>query len=124
MFVPIPDLPRGVVGFTAEGTIHSDDYTGTLIPAVEELVRREGTARVLLVLGAAWTGYSAGAMFEDVKLGLEHLRAWERFALVSDADWIAHVATLFGWLTPGAVRSFPTSELDAATAWVSEQPAS
>jgi hypothetical protein len=119
MFVPIPGLPPHVVGFTAEGRIHSDDYTRTLIPAVEEQIRQEGRARVLLVLGPAWEGHSPGAMVEDAKLGIEHLRAWERFALVSDAGWIADVAKLFGWLVPGEVRSFPTGELDAATAWVS-----
>ena len=60
--------------------------------------------------------YSAGAMLDDAKLGIQHARAWERFALVSDADWIRHVATLFGWIVPGDVRSFPYAELEEATA--------
>ncbi len=119
MFKPIADLPDSVVGFTAQGKLHADDYKQTLIPAIEDLIARTGKARVLLVLGPDWEGYSAGAMLDDAKLGIQHARAWERFALVSDADWIRHVATLFGWIVPGDVRSFPFAELEEATAWVS-----
>ena len=118
MLVQIADLPTNIVGFTAEGEIHSDDYKNTLIPAIEDLIDREGKARVLIVLGPQWDGYSAGAMFEDAKLGLEHLNQWERFALVSDAEWIAHVAKLFGWIVPGDVRSYPFAQLDDAKRWV------
>ena len=86
MLTPIPDLPDTTVGFTAHGKVRSEDYEETLIPAIEQLIARTGKARVLLVLGPEWEGYSAGAMFDDAKLGLEHLKAWERFALVSDAE--------------------------------------
>jgi hypothetical protein len=119
MFTAFPDLPETAVGFTAHGKIRAEDYEETLIPAVEELIERTGRARVLLVLGPEWDGYSASAMFDDVKLGLEHRAAWERFALVSDADWVHLVAKLFGWLVPGDVRSFPYPKLDEAVDWIS-----
>ncbi len=93
MFEPIDGLSDAVVGVRARGKIHVDDYRGTLIPAVEALIAREGKARVLIVLGPEWEGYSTGAMFDDAKLGVEHLKEWERFALVSDAEWIHHVAS-------------------------------
>jgi hypothetical protein len=118
MFTPMLDLPDSVVGFTAHGKIHAKDYEDTLIPAVEEVIARTGKARVVIVLGPEWEGYTAGAMFDDVKLGLEHLKAWDRFALVSDAEWVHHVATLFGWLVPGEVRSFAYADLEEATTWV------
>ncbi len=119
MFTPIHGLPDSVVGFTVQGKIHTDDYRTTLIPAVEDLIDRTGTARVLVVLGPEWEGISASAMFEDTKLGLEHWKAWERLALVSDAEWIHHLASLFGWMVPGEVQVFGVAALDEATAWVS-----
>lgn len=119
MFEPIPDLPDTVVGFTAKGKIHSDDYKDTLIPAVKELIAKTGQASVIVVLGPDWEGYSGGAMFEDAKLGLEKATKWQRFALVSDADWIHHVSKLFGWIVPGEVRGFTYAELPAAKEWVS-----
>ena len=118
MFTPIADLPDTTVGFTAHGKVHADDYNNTLIPAIEDLITRTGAARVLLVLGPDWAGYSAGAMFDDAKLGIEHLKAWERFAIVSDAAWVHHVAKALGLLVPGEVRAFAVSDLEVATAWV------
>ena len=118
MFVPMADLPDTTLGFTAQGKIRAEDYRDTLIPAIEKLIDQQGRARVLLVLGPEWEGYSVGAMFDDVKLGLEHLRAWQRFALVSDAEWIHHVAKTFGWIVPGDVRCFPYSQLEEAKTWV------
>ena len=63
------------------------------------------------------TGYSAGATWEDAMTGIEHVRAWKRTALVSDADWVHHVVRALGWMIPGTVRDFPTAELTDAIAW-------
>ncbi len=118
MFTPMEDLPDNVVGFTAQGKVHSDDYKDTLIPAIADLIERTGAARVLLVLGEEWEGYSLGAALEDAKLGAEDIRKWERFALVSDANWIEHVSKLFGWMIPGKVANYRLADLDDAKVWV------
>jgi hypothetical protein len=73
---------------------------------------------VLLALGPDWDGYSAGAMFDDAKLGIERLQAWERCAIVSDAAWVHHVAKVFGLLIPGEVHAFAVADLEVAAAWV------
>ena len=70
------------------------------------------------MLGPDWDGYTAGAMFDDAKLGIEHLKAWKRFAIVSDAAWVHHLAKVFSLLVPGEVRVFAISDLDVATVWV------
>jgi hypothetical protein len=49
---------------------------------------------------------SGGALWQDRKVGIEHLRAWKRIALVTDIEWMTHMTSLFGWMTPGEVRHF------------------
>jgi hypothetical protein len=56
-------------------------------------------------------------MWEDLKMGVEHLTRWKRIALVTDIDWMIHVTHLFGWLTPGEMKHFPLGEREAAIAW-------
>nr|WP_186760724.1 STAS/SEC14 domain-containing protein [Arthrobacter alpinus] len=51
-------------------------------------------------------------------MGIERLKAWERFAIVSYAAWVHHVAKVFGLLMPGGVRAVTISDLEVATAWV------
>ena len=41
-------------------------------------------------------GYTAGGACQDVKLGLDHHGNWKRCALLTDAEWVIHVAQLLG----------------------------
>lgn len=119
MLEPLSGLPEGVVGFEAVGEIHSEDYTDTLVPALEEAAT-SGSIRLVYVLGDRFDGYSAGASWQDAKLGIHHHGSWERAALVTDAEWIGHLASLFGWMVPGQFRHFPLDAVDDAIAWVAE----
>jgi hypothetical protein len=53
-----------------------------------------------------------------LKLGVEHLRAWKRVAVVTDISWMHHLRAMFGWMTPGQVKVFATGDRDAAVSWV------
>ena len=76
-----------------------------------------GRIRLVYVLGDRFDGYSAGAAWQDTKLGFEHLRAWDRIAVVSDLAWAEHLVSLFGWMVPGDVRSFALAERQQAIEW-------
>jgi hypothetical protein len=41
----------------------------------------------------------------------------KRIALVTDVDWMTHVVHLFGWMTPGEVKTFPLADRQAAIDW-------
>ena len=115
MLEPIADLPPGVVGFEAVGEVHADDYRTTLIPALDA---QDGPLRLVYVLGDRFEGYSGGAAWQDAKLGLDHHGRWHRAAIVTDTDWLRHLAGAFGWMVPGAFEVFPLAERADAIAWV------
>lgn len=120
MLEPIDSLPDGVVGFVASGQVSRDDYEQRMIPAVEGVLADHDKARMLYVFGPEFTGFSGGAMWEDGKLGVEHLTKWEKMAVVSDEKWVRHAIDVVGYLIPAKVRTFTLDERDAATAWISE----
>jgi hypothetical protein len=120
---PIPDLPAGVIGFDAVGEVHSNDYRDVLRPQIDGAVGR-GEVRLVYVLGDEFTGYSAGASWEDAKLGFEHHSAWVRTALVSDLDWVRHMTAAVGWLVPGELRHFPLTARAEAVQWAAGVPGS
>jgi hypothetical protein len=119
MIEMLPDLPANVVGIEAVGEVSGEDYKNVLIPAVEAALSEQGKIRLLYVLGERFESFSAGAALQDTKLGFEHLRSWERMAVVTDVEWIGHAIKAFSWMIPAEVRVFPTSERAAAEAWVS-----
>lgn len=114
------DLPAGVVGVEAHGEVTSDDYERVLVPAVEaaRATSRDGKVRLMYVLGPEFPDYTAGAAWEDTKLGLGHLRSWERIAIVGDADWLRRAVRGLGWLMPGEIKVFAMEQLDGAREWV------
>src|SRR4051794_11417736 len=117
MLDAITDLPAGVIGFKANGKLHSDDYKDVLIPAIEAGIASGEKLRVLLVF-PAFEGLSSGAMWQDLKMGVEHLSKWKKIALVTDVEWMVHATKLFGWMTPGEMKDFPLAEQDKAIEWL------
>jgi hypothetical protein len=116
MLEQLEGLPAGVIGFEAVGRVEADDYEKLLRPAVDAAAST-GRIRVVYVLGDRFDGFSAGAALQDSKVGLAHRKEWDRVALVSDADWVQHVAGMFGWIIPGEFKCFHVEQLDDAIAW-------
>ena len=116
MITELDGLPEGVIGFEASGKIAAEDYRDVVLPAVEQAARA-GDVRFLIVM-RSFDGMSGGAVWEDLKIGLEHLRSWKRIALVTDIGWMTHATDLFGWMTPGETKTFTLGERDQAVEWV------
>lgn len=114
----ISGLPDEIVGIEAVGEVESADYKTVLIPAVEAALARHDKIRLLYVLGDRFEGYSGGAMWEDTKVGFEHIRKWEKFAVVTDTNWVRHAVKAFGWMIPGELRVFAVADRTDAEAWV------
>lgn len=108
-------MPAGVTGFETVGTIKAEDYRAVVLPALER-ASAAGEVRFVVVV-PEFHGMSGGAMWDDLEVGIEHLTAWKRMALVTDIEWMKHMTRMFGWMTPGEVRHFPLTERDQAIAW-------
>ena len=63
----------------------------------------------------SWT---AGAMLDDAKLGLNHWRDFHRMAVTTDNQTVHRVAPILSALVPGEVKAFGREEHDAALAWL------
>jgi hypothetical protein len=116
MIKELGDLPEGVIGFEASGKLSAEDYRDVVLPALER-ASASGEVRFVIVM-PEFHGMSGGALWQDLKMGVEHLRAWKRIALVTDIDWMRYATELFGWMTPGEVKVFKLEQRDEAIAWV------
>jgi hypothetical protein len=115
MIKELSDLPAGVIGFESSGKIRAEDYRDVVLPAVERAAAA-GEVRFVIVM-RDFDGMSGGAVWQDLKVGFDHLRAWKRIALVTDITWMRDMTSLFGWMTPGEVKIFRLAELDEAVGW-------
>ena len=120
MIRQLTGLPDGGIGFEAEGQIREEDYRDTLFPAVQAETAAGRDIRIVLVF-PEFAGYTAGAAWEDLKLGVGKFLHWKRIALVTDVEWMTQMVGLFGWMVPGDVKRFALSDRDAAIAWAAEE---
>ena len=122
MIEPIPDMPAGTMGFRATGKLSHGNYVDVAIPPLREAIDRGEKIRLLYQIGPGFEGIEAGAMWDELKadfgMGLGHLSAWERMAVVSDESWLRHLMAVFGWLVPGEAKLFPLGEMAQAKEWL------
>lgn len=118
MITAITDLPDGVVGFSAEGTVTDADYKDNLVPAVEAALKAGGKLRLLYLLGPGFDGYAPSAMWDDTLFGARHYFDFEKIACVTDNETYGSLVRSLGFLMPAAVRVFAVKDLDAAKAWL------
>ncbi len=120
MLTLMDDMPEGTLGIVADGIVTAKDYENVLIPAVNKMLEKQDKVRALYVTAPDFTGYDAGAMWDDAKVGFAHLTAWERIAIVTDVEWLRMMVSGVSFLMMGHVRLFKGDEIDAAKAWVLE----
>ena len=100
------------------GRSRGRDYDTVLIPVVEKALEKNDKVRLYYETAADFDGIDAGAVLEDAKVGVSHLTRWERFAVVTDIDWIKHTMKLFSFLVPGEMKVFSTDEAAKAREWI------
>ena len=114
----LSNQPDNVLGFTAHGRVTGADYESVLIPLVETKLKENPKIRFLYHLDNDFSGFEFKALWDDIKVGLRHLTAWEKIAIVSQNKWILRVTKFLGFLMPCPVKVFDSNQLLEATEWI------
>jgi hypothetical protein len=112
--------PEGYLEFRIDGRVTEADYQDAIIPAIENGLRDSDRLRVLVIVGAGFEGYSAGAAWADTRLGVSHWRGFERIAVATDSTFVANASRILGAFMPNPVRVFPLADADDARRWLEE----
>ena len=113
-------FPDKVLAFVCKGHVTKRDYETVLIPAVAEALKRPGKLRLYYQVDADFSGIDPGAMWDDFKVGMEHVLRWERVAVIADVEWIRHTIGFFAFMIPGLVKVFHLKDAAAARDWITE----
>jgi SpoIIAA-like len=103
-------FPENVVAVAGEGLVTRKDYQDVLVPAVTAALQRHDKVRLYHEIRPQFEGMEAGAMWEDFRVGMEHLTRWERVAVVTNIEWIGHTVNALRFLLPENVASLPGAQ--------------
>ncbi|MGC0771607.1 MAG: STAS/SEC14 domain-containing protein [Candidatus Acidiferrum sp.] len=120
MIEALKGFPTKVLAFACKGHVTKRDYETVLIPAVEEALKQQGKVRLYYQTDPDFSGIEPGAMWDDFKVGMEHLLRWERIAIVTDVDWIRYTFRVFSFVIPGVAKIFRVEEAEKARKWIVE----
>jgi hypothetical protein len=98
------------------GKLTHDDYK-RLVPTFERLVKQHGKLRVLFEM-ADFHGWEAGALWDDIKLDVQHFADIERLAMVGDKAWEKGMSVFCRPFTTATIRYFDRAAAADARAWL------
>ena len=110
------DLVAGVMAVTVSGKLEKEDYE-TFNTEFDSMLSVHDRVRVLVEL-KDFHGWTAGAAWEDTKMGVRHYSDIERLAIVGENKWQKGMAMFVKPFTRAEVRYFDASDAEAAHAWV------
>lgn len=123
MIEALKGFPTKVLAFACKGHVTKHDYETVLIPAVEEALKQPGKVRLYYQIDPDFSGIDPGAMWDDFKVGMEHVLRWERIAVVTDVEWIRYTIRAFSFVIPGVAKVFRLSEAAKAREWILDEMA-
>ena len=87
------------------------------VPVVEDLIKTHGKVRMLFGM-RDFQGWTAGALWDDLKFDVKHWDDIERLAIVGESKWEEGMADFCKPFTSAKVTYFDRAFLDDARAWL------
>ncbi|WP_454803013.1 STAS/SEC14 domain-containing protein [Mucilaginibacter phyllosphaerae] len=117
----INDLAPHVVGIHAVGDVTKEDIENVLLPRINDLAARQGEINYLLVLETDVQNWTAGAWWDDIKMGFKNFTKWNKIAVVSDQKGVQWFTDAFRFFVPGKSKGYALEQLDEAIKWISSK---
>jgi len=113
-------FPDRVLAIQASGVLNHDDYEQTLNPVIEQKINAHDKISLLYWCGEDFEGFSAGAMWDDARLGVMHLGDFAKVAFVTDVGWLRQSVKLFAPMLRAPVKVFYNADINEAKQWITE----
>ena len=89
-------------------------------PAVDQQIQEHGKVRILFEMHD-FHGWTAGALWEDLKFDFKHWKDIERLAIVGESKWEAGMAVFCKPFTSAKIQYFDHTRLAEAESWLAEE---
>lgn len=84
---------------------------------IDRQIKEHGKLRVLVTMHD-FHGWTAGALWEDIKFDFKHFNHLERLALVGETKWEQGMALFCKPFTTAKIRYFDRAKIDEAKTWL------
>lgn len=99
------------------GKLTREDYED-FVATFERVLATQDKVRLLLLLDD-FDGWTAGAVWENIKFDVKHFNDVDRIAMVGESKWEHAIAFFHKPFTRAKVRYFDRADEQAARTWIS-----
>ncbi len=107
---------RNLLAYKIAGKITTSEYD-EIRKELEKAIEEHGKIRVLIEIGHLRFP-EVGAIWDDLKFSMHHIRDFERFAVVGDKGWEQWWVNIVGKMVPADAKYFDLSEQEQAWYWI------
>ncbi len=98
------------------GKLVKEDYAH-FVPTVEKLVKEHGKIQMLVEMHD-FHGWTAGALWEDIKFDAKHFNDIDRIAIIGEKKWEHDMAVFCKPFTTAKIRYFDHAAVNEARTWL------
>jgi hypothetical protein len=98
------------------GKLTKDSYEA-FAPLVDQLIAEHGKLQILFEMHD-FHGWTAGAMWQDIKFDFRHWKDIERLAIVGESKWEHGMAVFCKPFTSAKIQYFDPTKLEDAKTWL------
>jgi hypothetical protein len=102
----LPESQRNLLIARMSARLTVQDYEEILIPKLDAIIADYGKICAAVVVDETFTGWESGALWDDIKYGLQHRK---------DLEKAVHLG---GLLVCGEIQTFNTDKLTSALEWI------
>ncbi len=98
------------------GKLTRESYE-VFVPLIDDQIQQHGKVRILFEMHD-FHGWTAGALWEDLRFDLAHWHDIEKLAIVGESKWEQGMAMFCRPFTSASIQYFDHTRLDDARAWL------
>lgn len=121
MLYILPETTGDIIVLQANGTLTASDYTETFLPLFEHVKNTHPEVRLLITFAPDFEGFEVGALWEDMRFGVQHASDFHRVAIVGDEKWLEWMTKVSNLITQGEMRHYRMTQLLEALRWINDE---
>lgn len=115
-YVEIPNT--NIAEIMIDGKVTRENFDA-VIPKIEALIEKHGTIRFLEEI-RSFGGFELSMLWDDMKFSFNHLKDFERVAIVTDKNWIKNWSKIGIIFMKAEMKLFDLEDINDARIWLME----
>ena len=116
----LPETNDNTLIVKASEKLTCRDYEDIFIPQLNQRLNKLGKIKAVISFDDSFTGWEAGAAWDDFIFGVQHRHDFEKVAVVGQQKWLQWATKIGAYFMDGQVAIYAPDQFQDAVNWVKQ----